>query len=133
MEEILIYLDYSGNYKAKHQNEIQSAYFGNKFFSLFKACAYYRNSKLPIAITTEESDKSRVTSLSSVNKVITHSLEKSASKSELCILSAMGVPRNFDHNMFLAFLRICTQILTSSGNTTSPTTGKARWTGSVVQ
>ena len=58
MEEILIHLDYSENYKSKHQNEIQSAYFGNKSFSLFTACTYYQNGKLPITITTEESDKS---------------------------------------------------------------------------
>lgn len=28
--QLLIHLDYSENYKAKHQNEIQSAYFGGK-------------------------------------------------------------------------------------------------------
>ena len=76
MEEILIHLGYSENYKSKHQNEIQSAYFSNKSFSIFTACMYYQNSKLPITITSEESDKSRVTSLSYVNKIITHSLEK---------------------------------------------------------
>ena len=32
--------------------------------------------ELPITVTTEESDKSRVTSLSCVNKVINHSIEK---------------------------------------------------------
>ena len=75
-KEILIHIDYSENYKSKHQNEIQRAYFGNKSFSLFIACTYYQNGKLPITITTEESDKSTVTSLSCVNKVITHSIEK---------------------------------------------------------
>jgi len=34
-DEIVIHLDYSENYKCKQQNEIQSAYFGNKGFSLF--------------------------------------------------------------------------------------------------
>ena len=76
IEEILIHLNYSKNYKSKHQNEIQRAYFSNKLFSLFIACTYYQNCKLPITITSEESDKSRVISLSCVNKVITHSLEK---------------------------------------------------------
>ena len=33
IEKILIHLDYRENYKSKHQNEIQSAYFGNKSFS----------------------------------------------------------------------------------------------------
>ena len=76
VEEILIHLDYSKNCKSKHQNEFQSAYFNNKSFSLFTACRYYRNGKFPITITTKESEKSRVTSLSCVNKIITHSMEK---------------------------------------------------------
>ena len=76
MEEILIHLDCSENYKAKHQNEIQGTYFSNKSFSLFIACTYYQNGRLPITITTEESDKSRVTSLLYASKFITHSLEK---------------------------------------------------------
>ena len=76
MKEILIHLDYSENYKSKHQNEIQGAYFGNKSFTLFTAYTYFQNGKLPIKITTEESDKWIVTSLSCVNKVTTHSVEK---------------------------------------------------------
>ena len=72
-EQILIHLDYSENYKSKHQNEIQSAYFGNKSFSLFTACTYYNKGdivqKLPITVTTGESDKSRVASLSSSTKL----------------------------------------------------------------
>ena len=43
MEEILIHLDYIENYKSDHQNEIQSAYFGSKSFSLFTAYTYYHN------------------------------------------------------------------------------------------
>ena len=76
MEVILIHLDYSEKYKLKHQNEIQSAYFGNKSFSLFTACTYYQNGKFPITIATGESDKLGVTLLLFVNKVITQSLEK---------------------------------------------------------
>ena len=75
-DEIMIHLDYSENYKCKHQNEIQSAYFGNKGFSLFTACAYHSKdgklSKMSITVTTEENDKSRVASMSCVNKVIGH-------------------------------------------------------------
>ena len=37
-DEISIHLDYSEKYKCQHQNEIQSAYFGNKIFSFFTAC-----------------------------------------------------------------------------------------------
>ena len=72
----MTHLDYSKYYKSKHQNEIQSAYFGSKSVTLFTACTYYQNGQLTIKITTEETDKLRVTSLSHVNKVITHSLEK---------------------------------------------------------
>ena len=32
-DKLLIHLDYSENYKSKHQKEIQIAYFGNKSFS----------------------------------------------------------------------------------------------------
>ena len=74
MDEIFIHLNYKKSYKSKHQNEIESAYFDNKFISFFAACKYYQNGKLPITITTEESKKLRVTSLSCVIKLITHSL-----------------------------------------------------------
>ena len=79
---------------------------------LFTACTYYQNGKLPITITTEERDKLGVKSLSCVNKVITHSLEKLNQQIKtVCILQAMCVPRNFDYAMLLAFLRIYNQIL----------------------
>ena len=92
---------------------------------LFAACTYYQNGKLPITITTEESDKSGVKSLSCVNRVITHSLEKLNQQIKtVCILQAMCVPRNFDYSMFLAFLRIYNQILLIV-TTTRPITVKA--------
>ena len=68
---------------------------------LFIACTYYQNGKLPITITTEERDKSRVKSLSCVNKVIVHPLEKRNQQIKtVCILQAMSVPRNFDYAVF---------------------------------
>ena len=92
---------------------------------LFTACTYYQNGKLPITITTEERDKSRVKSLSCVNKVITHSLEKLNQEIKtVCILQAMRVPRNFDYAMLLVFLRIYSQILLIV-TTTRPITVKA--------
>ena len=45
VNEVLIHLDYSENYKSQDQNEIQSAYFGQASFSLFTACPYYRCSE----------------------------------------------------------------------------------------
>ena len=79
-DEIWIHLDYSENYKCQHQNKIQNAYFGNKTFSLFTVCTYYKQNKkiqrLPITVTTEEKDKCRAASMSCVKKVITHSIDK---------------------------------------------------------
>ena len=43
------------------------------------------------------------------------------------------LPRNFDHAMILAFLRTYTQILLLSGTATRKTTEKTRWMGSVVR
>ena len=60
--------------------KLRSAYFGNKGFSLFTTFAYYSKdgelSKMPITITTEENDKSRMAFMSCVNKVIEHVREK---------------------------------------------------------
>ena len=122
MEQILIRLDYSDNYKSKHQNKIKSAYFGNKSLSLFTACPYYQNGKLPIAITAEENDKSRVTSLSCVNKVITQSPEKLNQQIKPAYIVSDWCASQFPSRLFLAFLRIYTQILPSSGTTTRSTT-----------
>ena len=72
--ELLTNLDFSENYSNQNQNEIYSAYFGNNSFSLFTACAICnnqgKNEKVSITITTEGSDKSRVTSISCVDFLI---------------------------------------------------------------
>ena len=69
--ELLINLDFNENYRNQNQNEIQSAYFGNNSFSIFTACVFYNNQgkteMVPVTITTEGSDKSRVTSISCVD------------------------------------------------------------------
>ena len=62
--------NFSENYSNRNQNEIQSVYFGNNTFSVLTACAFYSNQaaieKVPITITTETRDKSRITSVSRV-------------------------------------------------------------------
>ena len=77
---ILTHHDYSENYKCQHQNEIQSAYFGNKILSLFTARACYKQNekiqKLPTTATTEEIGKCQAASMSCVYKVITYSIDK---------------------------------------------------------
>ena len=40
--EILIQVYYSENYTNKDQGQLQSAYFGQKSFSLFTACCYLK-------------------------------------------------------------------------------------------
>ena len=80
--EILVHLDYSENYKSKDQNEVQRAYFGHSTFSLFTACPYFRSIEhdqiktMPTTITCEASDKSRIASITCVNKVINHVLSR---------------------------------------------------------
>ena len=78
--QLLIHLDYSENYKAKHQNEIQSAYFGGKTFTLFTACIYYKEdgrlNKMSVTVTTEASDKSRSTSIGCINEVIEYAVNE---------------------------------------------------------
>ena len=63
-DEILMQVDYSESYKNAEQDEIQSAYFGHTCFSLFAACIYYWDKqellKIPITVTTESSEHSRI-------------------------------------------------------------------------
>ena len=61
-------------YSNWNHNEIHTAYFGNNSFSLFTVCAFYINQgkteKVSVTITTEVSDKSRVTCISCVDFLI---------------------------------------------------------------
>ena len=66
--EFLINLDFNENNSNWNRNEIRSAFFRNNSLSLYTTCAFYKdqdkNGKVPATITTEASDKSRVTSKS---------------------------------------------------------------------
>ena len=133
MEEILIHLDYNENYKSKHQDEIQSAYFGNKSFSLFTSCTYYQNGKLPITITTEESDKSRVISLSCVNKVITRSLEKLNQQIKTVYIVIDGCASLFRSRYGFSLLTHIHPDTIIDWHYNKVHQGKAQWMGSVVR
>ena len=80
--EIIMHVDYSESYKNAQQDEIQSAYFGHTCFSLFTACCYYRNKNslllenVPITITSESSDHSRIAAFSCINTIVKHMEEK---------------------------------------------------------
>ena len=72
---MLVHVDFAENYRNDQQNEIQSAYFGHQSFSLFTSCCYYKDDgnilqQKSIAIITENSDHNRVTSMSSLRKVV---------------------------------------------------------------
>ena len=62
-----------------------------------------------MTICTEESDKSRVTSLSCVNKIITHSLEKLNQQIKTVYIESNGCASQFRSRYVLAFLRNTTK------------------------
>ena len=72
---MLVHVDFAENYRNDQENEIQSAYFGHQSFSLFTSCCYYKDDEnilqqKSIVIVTESSDHNRVTSISSLKKVV---------------------------------------------------------------
>ena len=90
MEEIFIRLDYSENYKPKHQTEIQSAYFGPHAHIIKMVNC---QSQLPTRrVISRELHSYRV----SIKSSPIH-WKNSTNKLKLCILLAMGMPRNFNH------------------------------------
>ena len=73
--DLLIQVNYSQNYDSKHQNEVQSAYFGQNSFSIFTACCYFQDetnslAKQAITVTSESSDQCRKASISCLLKII---------------------------------------------------------------
>ena len=74
--DVLLHVDFSENYKNANQDEIQSTYFAQSSFSIFIACAYTCTNgeicTIPITVTTESNEHSRVTALSSIHKIISH-------------------------------------------------------------
>ena len=101
VNEALILLDYSENYKSQDQNEIQSAYFGQASFSLFTGCPYYHCGKtneiktMPTTITSEASEKPRMASITSVKKVMDHVLSKIVNKIGMVYIVSDGCASQF--------------------------------------
>ena len=79
-KEILIQVDYSENYTNKDQGQIQSAYFGQKSFSIFTACCYVKIDGVIInenvTVTSEANDQSRSAGMSCWRKVLAHIRDK---------------------------------------------------------
>ena len=74
--DVLLHVDFRESYKNANQDEIQSAYFGQSPFFIFTACAYTCTNGeiriIPITLTTESNEHSRVTALSCIHKIISH-------------------------------------------------------------
>ena len=71
--EALIHLDYTESYNNPQQDEIQS---GLQNVSIFTSCSYYREekqdnlAKIPIAVTSESSDHSRIAAFNCTNAIV---------------------------------------------------------------
>ena len=70
-------IDYNDNYVNKQQQEIQSAYFGYEFFSIFTACCYFRlaNGYLVnenMAVISKANDHSGIAAHTFVVKITDH-------------------------------------------------------------
>ena len=73
--EALIYVDYSESCNDTQQDEIQSAYFGEKNFSIFTSFSNYRSrtrhlAQIPIAGISESCDHSRIASFTCTNAIV---------------------------------------------------------------
>ena len=105
--EFIIHVDYSENYKDKEQDEIQSACFGHKSFSIFTACCYTCGIDGTLlnknfTVTPEATDHSRIAAFSCIN-LITDSLQKKFSSIIiLCFIhEVMVAHQNFGLDFFL--------------------------------
>ena len=71
--EALIHIDYTESYNNPQQDEIQS---GLQNVSIFTSCSYYRDekqdnlAKIPIAVTSESSDHSRIAAFTCTNAIV---------------------------------------------------------------
>ena len=67
-KEVLIQVDYSENYTNKDQSQVQSAYFGQKPFSIFTVCCYPKVDGVilneNVTATSETNDHSRNVAMS---------------------------------------------------------------------
>ena len=75
-DAIIVHVDYSESYDNRHQDEIQSEYFGHSQFSIFTAVAYSRSpldnelNKDCFAIVSEASDHSRIAAHTCTQRII---------------------------------------------------------------
>ena len=105
--DVLLHVDFSEKYKNANQDKIQSAYFGQSSFFILITCTYTRTNceicTIPIAVTTESNEHSRVTALSCINKIISHIEEKVEAFTKLYIRSD-GCESQFRSRFAFSFL-----------------------------
>ena len=100
LDELLVHVDFAENYRNDQQDEIQSAYFGHQSFSLFTSCCYYKDGEdnllqKSVVIATENSDHNRVTSMSSLKKVVEIAEDFTGKKYHRLIIWSDGMSAQF--------------------------------------
>ena len=73
--DLLVHVTFAESYRNDQQNEIQSANFGNRSFSLFTLCFYLKSAtseirRKSVAIVTEYTNHNRITSMSCLKNLI---------------------------------------------------------------
>ena len=58
--DLLVHVDFAESYRNDQQNEIKSTYFGNKSFSLFISCCYFKG-VTSVVVVAKNSDQKRIT------------------------------------------------------------------------
>ena len=99
-DELLVHVDFAGNYRNDQQHEIQSAYFGHESLSLFTSCCYYKDEEnnlqqKSIVVVTENSDHNRVTSMSSLKAVVEIAESRTGKKYHRLIVWSDGMGTQF--------------------------------------
>ena len=109
--KVLVHVDYSESYNNIHQDEIQSAYFGQQNFSTFTSGLYYCEAergdlvKIAIAVISESSDHFQIATFTCTN-TIANGLEKRLKDSlKKVVLWSDGYLSQFRSKYMFAFMK----------------------------
>ena len=113
--EILVHVDYAESYKNVHQNEIQSAYFGNSIFNIFTACCYTKSlidngdglKKDSVVVVNESRDHNRIAALTCLKKVIEEVERVNAVKYTKVVVWSDGCAAQFRSRFVFRLLTDC--------------------------
>ena len=116
-KEIIIQVGYRENYTNEDQGQVQSAYFGQKSFSIFTTCCYLKVDSVilneNVTVISEANDQSRSAAMSRWRKVLSY-------------LCSGKIPSRRIVNPSFCYRDLSWRLL-SSGITTSAITGKGPW------